>query len=699
MRNQRKFHSALTSAVARTALIETLEERKLLSGVVAGMNYPDILYAPHAAAATSSIMGYTPSQIRSAYGFKNLMLSNGKVADGQGQTIAIVDAYNDPNVGSDLSVFDTQFQLPAPPSFKVVNQMGGSGLPANDAGWAGEISLDVEWSHVIAPAANILLVEAGSANTNDLTAAVNYARSQPGVSVVSMSWGGAEYFNWGYGGETGSQTNYDPFFTTPVGHAGVTFVASAGDSGIFQGVQFPAASPNVLSVGGTNLVVNSDGSYGGESSWSGTNGGYSTVEGEPAYQNGVQNLGVRSVPDVTYDADPLSGFAVYDSTPFEGSVGWQDVGGTSAGAPQWSALIALVNQQRALSGLPSLDGPTQVLPTLYTLFGGSPTSTSYTSNFHDVVDTVHTAPWQFPWGQGLGGSQAVVGYDAISGLGSPHADVLALSLATTTIPAGTPGSSTPPGGGGGGGGSIPNAQTFEPIVGSYDTLPAANAVAGDSGNVRLILTNTSSAKFSGPLIIKLLATTDGTVSDSDPVLTTVNINNFRLPGGISKIQRLKFSYPLSLPLGTYKLVATIDAPSSNAAPVQAISPSTVTLSPATVDLATAFNNGSPITVTPGKPGLASILVTNVGNVLADGSVSLSLYESASGALDSAATLVANVLTHAIHLKAGHSLVFRVRFTAPLNQTPGQYSLLASIQSTTTLADTNTSNNTATIATA
>ena len=104
------------------------------------------------------------------------------------QTIAIVDAYNDPNIVSDLQVFDQQFGLSAA-SLKVVNQSGGSSMPTTDAGWAGEISLDVEWAHAMAPAAKILLVEANSASTTDLMSAVNYARNTAGVSVVSIELG------------------------------------------------------------------------------------------------------------------------------------------------------------------------------------------------------------------------------------------------------------------------------------------------------------------------------------------------------------------------------------------------------------------------------------------------------------------------------------------------------------------------------
>ena len=157
---------------------------------------------------------------------------------GAGQTIAIVDAYNDPNIKSDLQVFDNQFGIAAPPSFNVVNQTGGANLPAADAGWSMEIALDVEWAHAIAPGANILLVEANSSSINDLVGAVNYARQAPGVTTVSMSWGGSEF---------AGESTYDSYFTTPAGHAGVSFVAASGDSG--GSGEWPAVSPNVLGGG------------------------------------------------------------------------------------------------------------------------------------------------------------------------------------------------------------------------------------------------------------------------------------------------------------------------------------------------------------------------------------------------------------------------------------------------------------------
>src|SRR5207248_10309218 len=127
-------------------------------------------------------------------GFDQITFNNGTVpGDGSGETIAIVDAFDDPRAASDLHQFDLQFNLPDPILTKV-NQTGGTSLPQADAGWAEEIALDIEWAHAIAPKAKILLVEATNADVNNLTAAVAFAARQPSVVAVSMSWGAGEFF-------------------------------------------------------------------------------------------------------------------------------------------------------------------------------------------------------------------------------------------------------------------------------------------------------------------------------------------------------------------------------------------------------------------------------------------------------------------------------------------------------------------------
>ena len=340
---------------------------------------------------TTGPRGMSPSATRHAYGF-DLILNQGA-----GQVIGIVDAYDDPNIESDLGVFDSTFSLPACTSsngcFRKVYAQGSR--PSTNSGWALEISLDVEWAHAIAPQANIVLVEAASNSFSNLMQAVDVA-VQNGASVVSMSFGGTEF---------SAETAYDFHFAVN----GVTFTASSGDSG--NGVEFPAASPGVVAVGGTTLTTGTGGSYVSESAWSGSGGGQSAVESEPLYQANypIPNdpSGRRGVPDVSYDGNPNTGFAVYDTVRYHGQSGWFQVGGTSAGAPQWAALFAIANSMRVAGTKATLSSTNNAV---YSVASGG----NLSSNFHDIVS-------------GTNGScgtlcTAVTGYDYVTGLGSPQAN-------------------------------------------------------------------------------------------------------------------------------------------------------------------------------------------------------------------------------------------------------------------------------------
>ncbi len=368
--------------------IEVLETRVVLSadGLDQMVATPQLTITP--AVTNNTISGYTPTQIRHAYGFDQVTFGS-VIGNGAGQTIAIVDAYGDPNIANDLHVFDLAFGLPDP-TFTKVSQTGNTKYPATNAGWALETALDVEWAHAIAPAAKILLVEANTSSLSNLLTAVDYARKQAGVSVVSMSWGSNEF---------SSEASYDSHFTTPNGHAPVTFVASSGDTGALP--IWPAVSTNVLSVGGTSLYLNSDNTWQSESAWSGSGGGYSAYEKEATWQTGVQTSGKRSSPDVAYDANPNTGFAVYDSVSYNNQSGWFQVGGTSAGAPQWAALVAIADQGRALSGLSTL-GKTQM--DVYSLAK---------SDFHDITTGSSSSSY--------GSFAAKAGYDLVTGIGTPSA--------------------------------------------------------------------------------------------------------------------------------------------------------------------------------------------------------------------------------------------------------------------------------------
>jgi hypothetical protein len=345
--------------------------------------------------ATAGPTGLTPTQVRHAYGFDQIPLG-----DGSGMTIAIVAAYDNPNIVNDLHQFNLRFGLPDP-VFTKVNQNGGSSMPAPDKGWAGEIALDVQWAHAIAPRANILLVEAFDASSANLFAAARYAASQPGVVVVSMSFGSAEF---------SGETSFDSSFRTPPGHGGVTFVAASGDTG--APASYPAASPNVLAVGGTTLYVDALGNTSSESAWTGSGGGLSAFEAQPSYQRGfvAQSTTQRGTPDVAYDADPNTGFPVYDSYSNGALTPWVQLGGTSAAAPQWSALIAIANQGRAAAGLGSLDGITQTLPKIYALPA---------ADFRDITTGSST---------GNPSLSAGPGYDLVTGRGSPIANRVVADL-------------------------------------------------------------------------------------------------------------------------------------------------------------------------------------------------------------------------------------------------------------------------------
>jgi subtilase family serine protease len=327
---------------------------------------------------SSSPSGYTVAQVRHAYGFDTL------TGNGAGQTIAIVDAYGSATVQSDLDVFCARMGV-APTTVDVRTPQGKA--PKN-SGWALETSLDVQWAHAIAPGAKIMLVVAKSASLGNLLDAVDYA-ARNGASQISMSWGASEF---------SSEKNYDSYFQK----SGVTYIASSGDNG--AGVSWPAASPYVVAVGGTNLQLDAAGNVLNETAWSGSGGGISVYQTRPGYQGGWNTASGRGVPDVSYNADPNTGVPVYISN-YNGSTGWVTVGGTSAGAPQWAAAIALVNAARttALSGTNGA---------LYAL-----ANANYSNYYRDIV-------------VGTNGYTAVARYDYVTGLGSPLAATLVTALKT-----------------------------------------------------------------------------------------------------------------------------------------------------------------------------------------------------------------------------------------------------------------------------
>ncbi len=354
--------------------------------------------------SSATPVGLTPDQIRHAYGIDHITFGNGSiVGNGAGQIIAIVSAYDNPRLvnstsanfgSSDLAMFDQQFGIVDPPSFEKLTDYGGiPNWPSNPA-WANESALDVEWVHALAPKAKILLIE--TERPEFLAHAAAFARSWTGVSVVSMSFGSQLLLD---------NARTDTIFTTPTGHNGVTFVASKGD--LTFGGNYPASSPNVVSVGGTALTL-ANGEYAGETGWGTTDGSISTFVSKPAYQALLtQSATQRTVPDVSFVADPNTGPAVYDSFNNGSDTPWTVSAGTSFAAPAWAALIAVANQGRVAAGLETLDGVSQTLPYLYQL---------PSTDFHDITT----------------GDGAAPGYDLVAGLGSPVANLLVGDLATTS---------------------------------------------------------------------------------------------------------------------------------------------------------------------------------------------------------------------------------------------------------------------------
>ena len=279
-------------------------------------------------AATDDPTGYGPSDIQSAYG-----LADAAAANGSGETVAIVDAYDDPNAEADLATYRSYYGLSDCTTdngcFTKVSQTGSTtSLPSADSGWAGEESLDLDMVSATCPNCNILLVEAKSSSMANLGTAVNRAVTL-GAKYVSNSYGGSE---------SSSDTTYD---TSYFKHAGVAITVSAGDEG--YGAEYPAASRYVTSVGGTKLSTSSNSRGWTESVWKtssteGTGSGCSSYDAKPTWQTDA-TCTKRMISDVSAVADPATGVSVYDT--YGDGTGWVTYGGTSASAPIIAGVYAL----------------------------------------------------------------------------------------------------------------------------------------------------------------------------------------------------------------------------------------------------------------------------------------------------------------------------------------------------------------------
>jgi subtilase family serine protease len=264
--------------------------------------------------ATTSPTGYGPAQFQTAYGL------TAAAAAPSSQTIAI--AYDDPRAANDLALYSSTYGVPCNGCFKKVNQSGGTKYPRANQGWALEISLDVQIAHATCPNCKILLVEASSNSFSNLLSAEDYATAH--ANVVSNSWGSSEF---------SGETSYDGHFN----HLGVPITVSAGDSG--YGPQYPAASQYVTAVGGTTLALNANNTRASETAWSGTGSGCSAFEPKPSWQKDT-GCARRTLNDVSADADPNTGAAVYDSYGYSGQSGWFQVGGTSLASPLVASVFA-----------------------------------------------------------------------------------------------------------------------------------------------------------------------------------------------------------------------------------------------------------------------------------------------------------------------------------------------------------------------
>jgi len=328
------------------------------------------------------------------------------VVTGGTKSIAIVDAYDDPWAGPDLAYFSDQFGLPFSTSQLVVVYEDGPGLPPSidfTGGWELEESLDIEYAHAMAPGAKIYLVEADSSYLEDLTLAVQMAgnlvrcgltttcpTTATGTGEVSMSWGGAEFTTTSSGP---GETTLDTYFTTP----GVVYVASSGDG---PGTIYPCVSPNVVCAGGTTLRRNpSTGALISETTWDSGGGGISLYEANPSYQASVASIVAakhRGVPDISADANPITGVWVWDSNYLEEEGGgWFVVGGTSASSP---IIAGIINKAAGFSASSSAE-----LTKIYT-------NMAVTTAFTDTT-TGNCGPYS--------GWSAVAGWDPCTGVGAP----------------------------------------------------------------------------------------------------------------------------------------------------------------------------------------------------------------------------------------------------------------------------------------
>jgi subtilase family serine protease len=357
---------------------------------------------------------YTPPELATAYDIPSKLT-------GAGQTIVIIDAFGDPTLTQDLGVEDSTFGLPAA-NVSVIYPDGQPAFDptnADEVNWTGEIALDVESSHAIAPAAKIDLVIAKSDQDADILSALKYTVTHRLGSVLSQSFGEAESC------EAPSIVAADHVLFAAAEAQGMTVFASSGDDGaaqpscdgssFIQSSSLPAGDPLVTGVGATSLTASQpDGVYQSETAWNdafgSSGGGYSKMFARPAYQAGFVHSGGRGVPDVSYSGDVNNGLLIAWSQANPANVGdFVLAGGTSAGSPQWAAIIALADQADH-HRLGFLNGD------LYSL-----ARSRYSYVFHDVTSGNNTVSLADANGNpvNIAGFPSTKGWDAVTGLGTP----------------------------------------------------------------------------------------------------------------------------------------------------------------------------------------------------------------------------------------------------------------------------------------
>ncbi len=365
---------------------------------------------------------YGPDQIRAAYGTDKLI--DGGIT-GEGRTIVIIDAFSSPTIQQDLATFNTLFGLPSAP----LNVIAPDGLTPfdpgddNQVGWAGEITLDVEWAHAIAPAAKIDLVLAKSNDDADILSATRYAVKHDLGDVISQSFGEAEQCM-----DPTLLKQQNQLFAQATAKR-MTLLASSGDDGagqptcdgtsLIKAASTPASDPNVTGVGGTELTADgTTGAYQSEKVWNEPDlpgsggGGFSDIYRTPKYQKSL-HLSSRGVPDISYNAGVDTGVLTVWSTSGQGANLVFRFGGTSAGSPQWAGIVALADQLgHHRQGL--------LNDRLYAFAHGF----LYQALFHDITVGNNSE-------DNITGFTAGRGWDAASGLGTPKVNRLVPLLAAT----------------------------------------------------------------------------------------------------------------------------------------------------------------------------------------------------------------------------------------------------------------------------